>query len=102
MTRWLRDPLWIFIAIGVVLFWVDAQSSGDDLRIEVSSDDIQRLTAQWQAQTGRAPSEQELSGLVDQFVEEEVYYREALNYNCLLYTSPSPRDQRGSRMPSSA
>ena len=24
------------------------------------------------------------------------------NYGCLLYTSPSPRDQRGSRMPSSA
>ena len=26
----------------------------------------------------------------------------ALFYACLLYTSPSPRDQRGSRMPSSA
>ena len=25
-----------------------------------------------------------------------------LYYDCLLYTSPSPRDQRGSRMPSSA
>ena len=25
-----------------------------------------------------------------------------LEYACLLYTSPSPRDQRGSRMPSSA
>ena len=24
------------------------------------------------------------------------------NNHCLLYTSPSPRDQRGSRMPSSA
>ena len=24
------------------------------------------------------------------------------HYGCLLYTSPSPRDQRGSRMPSSA
>ena len=24
------------------------------------------------------------------------------NLTCLLYTSPSPRDQRGSRMPSSA
>ena len=24
------------------------------------------------------------------------------NASCLLYTSPSPRDQRGSRMPSSA
>ena len=27
---------------------------------------------------------------------------EAYSYICLLYTSPSPRDQRGSRMPSSA
>ena len=25
-----------------------------------------------------------------------------VNESCLLYTSPSPRDQRGSRMPSSA
>ena len=25
-----------------------------------------------------------------------------INKSCLLYTSPSPRDQRGSRMPSSA
>ena len=27
---------------------------------------------------------------------------DALTRRCLLYTSPSPRDQRGSRMPSSA
>ena len=27
---------------------------------------------------------------------------EYASYVCLLYTSPSPRDQRGSRMPSSA
>ena len=27
---------------------------------------------------------------------------EQSGYTCLLYTSPSPRDQRGSRMPSSA
>ena len=26
----------------------------------------------------------------------------ALGYNCLLYTSPSPRDRQKSRMPSSA
>ena len=33
-----------------------------------------------------------------------VYFtcQEAESLNCLLYTSPSPRDQRGSRMPSSA
>ena len=30
------------------------------------------------------------------------YIPPARRYTCLLYTSPSPRDQRGSRMPSSA
>ena len=34
---------------------------------------------------------------LQRFVETQAY-----NYACLLYTSPSPRDQRGSRMPSSA
>ena len=31
-----------------------------------------------------------------------VEIRDGQLINCLLYTSPSPRDQRGSRMPSSA
>ena len=29
-------------------------------------------------------------------------YYTAISYSCLLYTSPSPRDKRQSRMPSSA
>ena len=34
---------------------------------------------------------------------DEIFKRVADQYrSCLLYTSPSPRDQRGSRMPSSA
>ena len=32
----------------------------------------------------------------------QIPIRETQNEDCLLYTSPSPRDQRGSRMPSSA
>ena len=34
-----------------------------------------------------------------------VYFQSSVEHShntCLLYTSPSPRDQRGSRMPSSA
>ena len=34
--------------------------------------------------------------------KEIALYQEKADYLCLLYTSPSPRDQRGSRMPSSA
>ncbi len=79
-VSWWRDPLWVFVAIGVLLFWLDARRATDDLNIVVRDADIERLTAQWQAQTGRAPTTDELDGLVDQFVEEEVYYREALAY----------------------
>ena len=39
-----------------------------------------------------------LEQLVEPFADDRV----GLSYGCLLYTSPSPRDQRGSRMPSSA
>ena len=39
-------------------------------------------------------------GVLGITVEEE-YGGAGMGYFCLLYTSPSPRDQRGSRMPSS-
>ena len=38
---------------------------------------------------------------VDSYKSEEEYSSRPLDY-CLLYTSPSPRDQLTSRMPSSA
>ena len=40
--------------------------------------------------------------LAKQMVSLRSYKLSALLDHCLLYTSPSPRDQRGSRMPSSA
>ena len=36
------------------------------------------------------------------YVYHQTFEAEGQTYTCLLYTSPSPRDQRGSRMPSSA
>ena len=41
-------------------------------------------------------------GAVDIFAYGDVDTGSNTSYSCLLYTSPSPRDQRGSRMPSSA
>ena len=35
-------------------------------------------------------------------IEKIVFFKKDKLMTCLLYTSPSPRDQRGSRMPSSA
>ena len=41
-------------------------------------------------------------GFKGELITENEYEKYALILSCLLYTSPSPRDQRGSRMPSSA
>ena len=43
-------------------------------------------------------------GITPDFVPVTFVYPQYRNqaHTCLLYTSPSPRDQRGSRMPSSA
>ena len=37
-----------------------------------------------------------------EFIEENKLVLHENSYDCLLYTSPSPRDKRQSRMPSSA
>ena len=62
------------------------------------------------AQTKTAPSNASTDGLLEEFgsweavaqVPVEQLEARLQRQTCLLYTSPSPRDQRGSRMPSSA
>ena len=51
--------------------------------------------------TMRRRAEGDLRDAAERLVEEQQTFKSQLGA-CLLYTSPSPRDQRGSRMPSSA
>ena len=66
------------------------------------------ICAWWQTLPSRAPPRFVISvfGIIDIYLSMYVYpgVINLLTYSffCLLYTSPSPRDQRGSRMPSSA
>ncbi|MDA1073487.1 MAG: peptidylprolyl isomerase [Proteobacteria bacterium] len=83
MPAWIKDPLVIFLLAGAALFalnaWWDADAS--DNLIEVTDAQINRLQDQWQAQMGREPTSEELNNLIDQFISEEVYYREAMRLN---------------------
>lgn len=76
---WIRDPLVIFLLVGAAIFFAADWFGEADIpyTIEVSEQDIQRLSDQWQMQMRRPPSSRELAGLVEQFVKEEIYYREA-------------------------
>ena len=49
----------------------------------------------------RIIGEEGVNGLILRLREEELL-NEGLSEDCLLYTSPSPRDRQKSRMPSSA
>ena len=60
------------------------------------SENVSAFVALEQARRASIRTVQELT------LEEQRYQNEAQRLACLLYTSPSPRDQRGSRMPSSA
>jgi hypothetical protein len=79
MPRWLTDPLVVFLAGGLLIFWVAGFTNPAKREvIEVTTTDLDRIRDQWQAQMGREPGAEELNGLVEQFVHEEIYYREAL------------------------
>jgi parvulin-like peptidyl-prolyl isomerase len=84
VRRWLREPLIHFLLIGAVLFAVDhyvqpargvAPSSK---QIQLSLDDLGQLVMLFQAQWQRQPTAQELNRLVENKVQEEILYREAL------------------------
>ncbi len=83
MKKVLREPLLHFLIIGVILFvfwgvWGDNAGS-DGEQIVVGSARIEQIRDTWKKQWRREPTEKELESLVEQFIKEEVLYREALN-----------------------
>lgn len=81
--KWYREPLVHFLAIGACLFgiylWLnDPGETLSGARIEVSENDIELLHARWMKQWQRPPTANELQGLIEAHIREEVLYREAL------------------------
>ncbi|HUV14116.1 MAG TPA: peptidylprolyl isomerase [Acidobacteriota bacterium] len=80
--RILREPLVHFLAIGAGLFVLSAilGNPGQDRDTEIVVDEgqIQRLVEGWRMTWRRPPTQEELSGLIDDYITEEVLFREAL------------------------
>ena len=81
-SRIVREPLVHFILIGVVVFGVYALvGNGADEprdRIVVTEGRVQQLAQVFAKTWQRPPTPEELRGLIDAYIKEEVYYREAL------------------------
>lgn len=82
MRRLVKEPLVHFLALGVVLFVLyglpGRPERAPERSIEVTPARIQQLAAGFQRAWQRSPTEEELRGLVDDYIREEVSYREAL------------------------
>ncbi len=78
----LREPLVHFLILGALLLiasnLLNRHTSGDTRKIVVTPGEIEHLEDAFTRENQRPPNEKELTGLVRDFVREEVYYREAL------------------------
>lgn len=84
VARLLREPLVQFLLVGVALFgaWhivrpADA-ARGPANRIVITEDDLKQMAFVWVSQGRPPPTAQQLQGLVETKVREEVLYREAI------------------------
>jgi len=82
MTRWLKEPLFHFLLIGTGLFMLYGWQTDDDAlrpdQIVFTEAQIDRYINLWERKWQRLPTQQELQGLIEQQIREEVLYREAL------------------------
>ena len=83
VNRWFKEPLIHFLVVGtiifVVFFTVNKEEDVTDKRILVTTADIERLQDNWSKKWNRPPTKDELQGLVQSYIREEVYYREGLS-----------------------
>jgi hypothetical protein len=81
-ARLIREPLIQFLLIGTAVFILYARTGGElpppRDRIIVTSGRVQQLAEVFAKTWQRPPTAQELHGLVNAYIKEEVYYREAL------------------------
>jgi hypothetical protein len=76
----LREPLLHFVLIGALLFAFTAwrQQKQDHTEIRITSGEIAQLAAFWETQSQRQPTSEELRGLIEERIDEEVLAREAV------------------------
>jgi hypothetical protein len=80
--RVLRQPLLHFLVLGLALFGLyllfGGGEAGKDNQIVVSAQQVELLASLWERQWRRPATPQELDGLIQSHIREEVLYREAL------------------------
>jgi hypothetical protein len=83
VSKIIREPLVHFVLIGAAVFGFYALLSSDDRdeardKIVVTEGRVRQLAQVFAKTWQRPPTPEELRGLIDGFIKEEIYYREAI------------------------
>jgi len=81
LVAWIvREPFFQFVALGALLFAASEylEARANLARIEITRAQVEGIANNYRLQYGASPTADQLNGLVDQFVKEEVFYHEAL------------------------
>jgi hypothetical protein len=82
VRRWLREPLLHFLILGALLFLLFHFVKGGSAKqneIVVGSGTVKTLSDGFNRVWKRAPTQKELDALIQDYIKEEVYYREAIS-----------------------
>ena len=75
----MKNKILIFFIIGFVLYLIDiGLNNYDDKEIFISDSEITSLITAWRSQVGRNPNDDEVARIINDLVQEEILYREAL------------------------
>jgi hypothetical protein len=78
MKQIIKEPIIWFVLIALLLFIAESTITPDLDPIILNDKVTTRISALWTAQMRQPPSQEELNALVDDWVNEEMFYREAL------------------------
>ncbi len=82
LAEFCREPLVHFLAIGAGFFllwyFLSDRVTSQPQRIIITPGHVERLAQQWTKTHLRPPTAEELAGLVEQEIDEEILYREAV------------------------
>jgi parvulin-like peptidyl-prolyl isomerase len=82
LFRILKEPLVHFLFIGASLFFIYAQVndtvSQSDNKVYISKNQLNKIYSKWVDKTGKAPNKLEKKRLLDEYIEQEVLFKEAM------------------------
>ncbi len=84
MKKIIKEPLVYFFVLGFIVFGLHSflnsenqDKNEDPFTVEITSADIEWIRSSWEARIKRQPTQQELQGLINRFIRDEILFREA-------------------------